>query len=108
MDLRNLEAPPGFEPGMEVLQSHSAAFRRSFRITDLPKSLGKMESFALTTDTMRTWNSLGTGTKKGQQTGTIKASRKPSALPCSMHTSSKSSRLSWMGRNLGGSTSKKR
>src|SRR5262245_55342441 len=41
-----LEAPPGFEPGMEVLQPGSGAFRRFFRHYDLAKFLRNLSCFA--------------------------------------------------------------
>jgi hypothetical protein len=46
-DQISLEAPPGFEPGMEVLQSGYDAFRRSLRHNHLPRSLEKRRPFAL-------------------------------------------------------------
>jgi hypothetical protein len=36
---RRMEAPPGFEPGMEVLQSGSATFRLPLGHKNLAKSL---------------------------------------------------------------------
>ena len=39
--LRILEAPPGFEPGMEVLQTHSDPFSNSSKHSDIRKCSGK-------------------------------------------------------------------
>src|SRR5688500_4052440 len=47
IDRKILEAPPGFEPGMEVLQTGSGAFRQSLRHNDLTRSFGKQQPFAL-------------------------------------------------------------
>ena len=58
---RRLKAPPGFEPGMEVLQTGYSPHAPIHQINNLQKSFGNSRPFALTTITRITLDSLAIG-----------------------------------------------
>jgi hypothetical protein len=62
----NLEAPPGFEPGMEVLQSGSGSISDVAKTSESNVLLEKSRTFVFTTDTRNTGNSSAIGTIQGQ------------------------------------------
>ena len=66
-DCLELEAPPGFEPGMEVLQTVQGCIRGTPRTSGVVVLFGKSAGFAPTGLTQITGGLPPTGTEKGQR-----------------------------------------
>ena len=78
---RYLEAPPGFEPGMEVLQTGSAPLSRPCGINDLTELLRKSRPSPLSTITWITLRLLLIGTMQGQWIRAYRNAPASCALP---------------------------